>query len=142
MQKSYYPKPGEVHQDWVVVDATDQTLGRFATRVAGLLLGKSKPAFTPGVDVGDYVIVINAAKIQVTGKKLDEKIYYRHSGYPGGLKEIRLRDQLAKFPDRVITAAVKGMLPRNRHGRKLLKRLKVYGGADHPHAAQKPKAIE
>jgi large subunit ribosomal protein L13 len=106
------------------------------------LLGKNKPTFTPGVDTGDYVIVVNAERITVTGKKLDDKYYYRHSGYPGGLKKINLRDQLAKHPDRVIRQAVWGMLPHNRFGRKLIKKLKVYAGPDHPHLAQNPKPIE
>lgn len=142
MQKTYYPKPGDVSRDWYLVDATQQNLGRLASRVARTLLGKDKPQFTPGVDVGDYVIVINAEKIAVTGKKLDEKIYYRHSGYPGGLKEISLRNQLARFPDRVIKAAVWGMLPHNRYGRKLMKKLNVYAGSEHPHGAQKPKLLK
>jgi large subunit ribosomal protein L13 len=124
-----------------VVDAQGQNLGRLATLIARTLLGKGKPQFTPGVDVGDHVIVINAEKIAVTGKKLDEKIYYRHSGYPGGLKEITLREQLKRHPDRVIRAAVKGMLPKNRYGRKLLKKLKIYAGPKHGHAAQKPKPL-
>lgn len=139
MQKTYYPKPGEVAHDWYVVDAAGQNLGRFATQVARLLLGKDKPQFTPGVDIGDFVIVVNAEKIAVTGKKLDDKFYYRHSGYPGGLKQISLRDQLERFPERVIRSAVWGMLPHNRYGRKLMKKLKIYTGPDHPHAAQKPQ---
>lgn len=142
MQKTYYPKPGELKHEWYIIDASGQNLGRLATRVAHVMLGKDKPQFTPGVDVGDYVVVINAEKIEVTGKKLDAKIYYRHSGYPGGLKQITLRNQLERFPDRVITAAVWGMLPKNRHGRKLMRKLKVYVGPDHPHAAQKPKTYK
>ncbi|NIS79326.1 MAG: 50S ribosomal protein L13 [Anaerolineales bacterium] len=142
MQKTYYPKPGDVTKEWFVVDATDQNLGRLASGIARVLLGKDKPQFTPGVDVGDYVIVLNVEKIAVTGKKLDDKMYYRHSGYPGGLKKISLRDQLAKFPDRVIKAAVWGMLPHNRYGRKIMNNLKVYAGSKHPHAAQKPKALK
>ena len=106
-----------------------------------MLLGKSKPEFTPGVDVGDFVIVINAEKIAVTGNRLDQKIYYRHSGYPGGLKQITLRNQLDKFPDRVIRSAVRGMIPRNRFGRKLIKKLKIFRGPDHPHSAQKPETL-
>jgi large subunit ribosomal protein L13 len=141
VQKTYYPKPGEVQREWYLVDASGHTLGRFATQIAQLLIGKAKPQYTPGVMIGDFVIVINAEKIATTGKKLDEKMYYRHSGYPGGLKKITLRDQLAKEPKRVIKSAVKGMLPRNRQGRKLLKNLKVYAGPSHPHAAQKPKVI-
>jgi len=142
VQKTYYPKPGDVTKEWYVVDAADQNLGRLATKVARILLGKDKPQFTPGVDVGDYVVVVNAKKITVTGKKLDDKFYYRHSGYPGGLKKISLRNQLAKFPDRVITAAVWGMLPHNRMGRKIIKKLKVYAGPDHPHKAQNPKTLK
>lgn len=142
MQKTYYPKPGDVTKEWYVVDAAGQNLGRLATRLARILLGKDKPQFTPGVDVGDYVVVVNAEKIAVTGKKLDDKFYYRHSGYPGGLKKISLRNQLAKFPDRVITAAVWGMIPHNRMGRKIIKKLKVYAGPDHPHTAQNPKTLK
>lgn len=142
MQKTYYPKPGDVTKEWYVVDAAGQNLGRLATRLARILLGKDKPQFTPGVDVGDYVVVVNAEKIAVTGKKLDDKFYYRHSGYPGGLKKISLRNQLAKFPDRVITAAVWGMIPHNRMGRKIIKKLKVYAGPDHPHRAQNPKTLK
>lgn len=141
VQKTYYPKPGEVIRDWYLIDAADQNLGRLATKVAHVILGKDKPQFTPGVDIGDFVVIINAEKIAVTGKKLDDKFYYRHSGYPGGLKQISLRNQLAKFPDRVIRAAVWGMLPHNRYGRKLMGKLKIYAGPKHPHAAQKPKLL-
>jgi large subunit ribosomal protein L13 len=141
VQKTYYPKPDDVTQEWVLVDANDQTLGRLATRIATLLLGKHKPAFTPGVDMGDFVVVVNAKRIRVTGNKLDDKIYYRHTGYPGGLKEVKLRDQLAKHPDRVIRSAVWGMVPHNRYGRKLMKKLKVYSGPEHPHEAQQPKRL-
>ena len=142
MQKTYYPKPGEVSRKWYVVDASNQNLGRLATRIATILLGKEKPEFTPGVDIGDFVIVLNAEKIAVTGKKLDDKIYYRHSGYPGGIKQITLRNQLEKHPDRVITSAVWGMIPHNRYGRKVMKKLKVYRGSEHPHAAQKPETLK
>jgi large subunit ribosomal protein L13 len=142
VQKTYVPKSGEITHEWVLVDANGQNLGRLATRISIVLLGKNKPTFTPGVDTGDYVIVVNAERITVTGKKLDDKYYYRHSGYPGGLKKINLRDQLAKHPDRVIRQAVWGMLPHNRFGRKLIKKLKVYAGPDHPHLAQNPKPIE
>jgi large subunit ribosomal protein L13 len=141
VQKSYYPKPGEVERRWVLVDAQDQRLGRLATRIARMLMGKDKPSFTPGVETGDFVVVVNAEKVTVTGKRMDEKVYYRHSGYPGGLKRITLRDQLARFPERVLQSAVWGMLPHNRYGRKLLKRLKVYAGAEHPHEAQKPERL-
>ena len=136
MQKSYYPKAAEIKRDWIVVDANGQTLGRIATQIAALLLGKHKPTFTPGVPMGDNVVVINAASITVTGNKLNEKFYYHHSGYPGGLKSISLRDQLNQHPDRVIKAAVWGMLPHNKMGRETLKRLKVYSGAEHPHGTQ------
>jgi large subunit ribosomal protein L13 len=143
--KSYYPKAAEIQPQWLLVDAAGQNLGRLATRVASLLLGKHKPTFTPGVGVGDYVVVINARHITVTGTrtstKLTEKMYYHHSGYPGGLKAINLRDLLEKYPDRVIRAAVWGMLPHNRFGRQLMKRLKVYGGAEHPHTAQNPQTV-
>jgi large subunit ribosomal protein L13 len=142
VQKTYYPKPDEIKREWLIVDAQGQNLGRLSTRIARLLLGKEKPEFTPGVDVGDFVIVINAQQITVTGNRLDDKMYYRHSGYPGGLKKISLRDQLAKRPDRVIRSAVWGMLPHNRLGRKLLKKLKVYGGADHPHQGQMPRVVD
>ena len=142
MQKTYYPKPGDVTREWYVVDAMDRNLGRLASRIARVLMGKDKPQYTPGVDVGDFVIVINAERIAVTGKRLDQKIYYRHSGYPGGLKKISLRDQLAKAPERVIRSAVWGMIPHNRFGRKLLKKLKVYAGPEHPHQAQSPQVLE
>jgi large subunit ribosomal protein L13 len=141
VQKTYYPKREEISQSWYLVDASGQNLGRLATQIAGVLLGKSKPEFTPGVDIGDHVIVINAEKITVTGNRLDQKVYYRHSGYPGGLKRITLRNQLEKFPERVIRSAVWGMIPRNRYGRKLMKKLKIYGGPEHPHKAQKPTAL-
>ncbi len=142
MQKTYVPKSGDITHEWVLVDANGQNLGRLATQISTVLLGKNKPTFTPGVDTGDYVVVVNAERITVTGNKLDDKYYYRHSGYPGGLKTINLRDQLAKYPDRVIRQAVWGMLPHNRYGRKLIKKLKVYAGPDHPHMAQDPKPME
>lgn len=140
MDKTYVPK-GKQEGDWLVLDANDQVLGRFATRVAMILMGKTKPQYTPGVDTGDFVIVLNASKITVTGNRMSEKIYYSHSGYPGGLKSISLRDQLKSHPDRVIQAAVWGMLPHNKWGRAMLKKLKVYGGNEHPHAAQNPKLV-
>jgi len=136
MQKSYYPKAAEIKRDWIVVDANGQTLGRVATQIAARLLGKHKPTFTPGVPMGDNVVVINAANITVTGNKLSEKVYHHHSGYPGGLKSISLKDQLDQHPDRVIRAAVWGMLPHNKMGRETLKHLKIYAGAEHPHGAQ------
>lgn len=142
MQKTYYPKPDELSRKWVLVDAEGQNLGRLASGIARVLLGKDKPQYTPGVDVGDFVIVVNAEKISVTGKRLDQKMYYRHSGYPGGLKKINLRDQLAKFPERVIQSAVWGMVPHNRYGRKLMRKLRVYSGPNHPHAAQQPTTIK
>ncbi len=129
----------EASREWYVVDAAGQNLGRLATQIAIVLRGKHKPLYTPGLDCGDFVIVINADKVRVTGRKLDQKIYYRYSGYPGGLAEISLRDQLAKHPERVIEAAVKGMLARNRLRDQLVSKLKVYAGAKHPHQAQQPK---
>lgn len=125
--------------EWYMVDATGMTLGRLATQIATVLKGKHKPIYTPSMDCGDYVIVINADKVRVTGRKLDQKIYYHFSGYPGGLKEVLLRDQMSQHPDRVMQAAVRGMLPHNKLGRQLIKKLKVYAGAEHPHAAQQPK---
>lgn len=142
MQKTYVPKSGDITNDWVLVDANGKNLGRLASKISSILLGKNKPTFTPGVDTGDYVVVVNAERITVTGNKMEDKYYYRHSGYPGGLKRINLKDQLAKYPDRVIRQAVWGMLPHNRYGRKVIKKLKIYAGPDHPHEAQHPKAIE
>ena len=142
MHKTYMAKPGEVKREWYVVDATGKTLGRLAAEIATILRGKHKPQYTPHVDVGDFVIVVNAEKIAVTGRKLDQKRYYRHSGYPGGLRSVTLRQQLERHPDRVIRAAVKGMLPKNRLGRRMLKKLKVYAGPEHPHQAQQPKPLD
>lgn len=142
MEKTYVPKSGDLSQSWVLVDANDQNLGRLASRIATLLLGKHKPSFTPGVEIGDTVVVVNAERVRVTGNKLDEKMYYRHSNYPGGLKEVSLRHQLAKHPDRVLKSAVWGMLPHNKMGRKLMKNLKIYAGPEHPHAAQQPKGLD
>jgi large subunit ribosomal protein L13 len=139
---TYVTKPNDIKRDWYVVDAQGQTLGRLATRIAAVLKGKHKPIYSPSMDTGDYVVVINAKKIVATGRKLDEKMYYRHTGYPGGLRRINLRDQLEKHPERVISAAVRGMLPHNRLGRAMFKKLKVYAGAEHPHAAHKPKTLE
>ncbi|OGO15348.1 MAG: 50S ribosomal protein L13 [Chloroflexi bacterium RBG_16_48_8] len=141
VQKTYHPKPDQLSREWVLVDAEGQNLGRIASGIARILIGKNKPQFTPGVDVGDFVIVINAEKIAVTGKRLDQKMYYHHSGYPGGLKKINLRNQLATFPNRVIESAVWGMVPHNRYGRKLMRKLRIYKGPNHPHAAQQPKTI-
>jgi len=140
--KTYTVKAGEIERRWFVVDAQGKTLGRLATQVARILRGKHKPVFCPHLDVGDYVIIINAAKIRVTGKKLDTKRYYRYSGYPGGLKSVVLSEQLKKHPDRVLVHAIRGMLPKNRLGRAMLKKLKVYAGDKHPHAAQRPEPLE
>jgi large subunit ribosomal protein L13 len=140
--KTSSAKPHEIERKWFVIDAQGQTLGRLATRVATVLRGKHKPIYTPHIDCGDYVIVVNAEKINVTGQKLDQKIYYRHSGYPGGLKQVTLRRQLQTHPERVIEAAVRGMLPKNRLGRKMFRKLKVYDGPEHPHQAQQPEPLD
>jgi len=140
--KTYSAKPGEIERDWYLVDADGQTLGRLATQVADRLRGKGKPQYTPHVDTGDFVVVVNAEKVRVTGKKLDEKRYYRHSGYPGGLRSRSLREQLDRQPAEVLRKAVKGMLPRNRLGRAQLTKLKIYAGPEHPHAAQSPKPFD
>lgn len=140
--KTYVTKPADIERKWLVVDAEGQTLGRLATQIAVLLRGKHKPIYSPSVDCGDYVVVINAEKIAVTGNRMDQKVYYRHSGYPGGLKQIGLRDQLEKYPTRPVELAVKGMLPKNKLGRKMFKKLKVYAGAEHPHEAQMPEPYE
>ncbi|HLE15805.1 MAG TPA: 50S ribosomal protein L13 [Anaerolineales bacterium] len=142
MQKTYTPKAGEITHQWVLVDAEGKNLGRLATKISGVLLGKNKPIFTPGVDTGDFVVVINAERIAVTGNKLEDKNYYHYTGYPGGMKQIALKDQLRKHPDRVIRRAVWGMLPHNRYGRKIIKKLKIYSGPEHPHQAQNPKPLE
>jgi large subunit ribosomal protein L13 len=142
MMKTYTAKPGEIQRDWYVVDAEGQTLGRLATRIADQLRGKNKPRYTPHVDTGDFVIVVNAEKIHVTGKKLDTKMVRWHSGYPGGLKERTLRQQLERRPTEVIRKAVKGMLPKNRLAAAQLTKLKVYAGPDHPHHAQAPRNLE
>jgi large subunit ribosomal protein L13 len=140
--KTYNAKPGEIERRWYVVDAEGQTLGRLATRIAETLRGKGKAVYTPHVDTGDFVVVVNAEKIAVTGKKLDEKMVYRHSGYPGGLKTRPLREELERRPTEVLRRAVKGMLPRNRLARKQLLKLKIYAGPEHPHAAQAPEPLE
>lgn len=140
--KTYTPKPEDIQREWFVIDAKDQNLGRLATQIAVLLRGKHKPMFSPHMDVGDFVIVLNCDKIVVTGNKLEEKTYYRHSQYPGGLKSRTLKELLEKFPERVIQNAVKGMLPRNKLGRKMIKKLKIYTGDSHPHQAQQPKVYE
>lgn len=140
--KTYSAKAEDVERKWYVVDATGQTLGRMASRIATILRGKGKPYFTPHVDCGDFVIVVNAEKIHVTGKKMTDKLYHRHSGYPGGLKTLTLRQMLDRSPERVITLAVKRMLPKNNLGRHMLKKLKVYAGPEHPHEAQHPEPLE
>ncbi len=139
--KTWNAKPGEIARRWYVVDAEGQTLGRLATRIADVLRGKDKPTYTPHVDTGDFVVVVNAEKIQVTGNKLDQKMYHRHSGYPGGLRSRTLREQLDRRPTEVIRKAVKGMLPRNRLGRAQIGKLKIYAGPEHPHEAQAPEAL-
>jgi large subunit ribosomal protein L13 len=140
--KTWNAKPGEVSRDWYVVDAEGQTLGRLATQIADTLRGKNKPQYTPHVDTGDFVVVVNAEKVAVTGNKLDEKLYHRHSGYPGGLRTRTLREQLERRPTEVIRKAVKGMLPRNRLSRAQLTKLKVYAGPEHPHEAQSPEPLK
>ena len=139
--KTISVRPQDVRHEWYVVDATDQILGRHATQVAHRLRGKHKPEYTPHVDTGDYIVIINADQIRVTGNKLAQKVRYHHSGYPGGIKEIALEDELRQHPARVIENAVKGMIPRNRLGRAVLSKLRVYAGKEHPHEAQKPKPI-
>jgi large subunit ribosomal protein L13 len=140
--KTYNAKPGEVERRWYVVDADGQTLGRLATRIADTLRGKDKAQYTPHVDTGDFVVVVNAEKVRVTGNKLDQKRYYRHSGYPGGLRSRTLREQLERRPTEVIRKAVKGMLPRNRLARQQINKLKIYAGPEHPHEAQAPQPLE
>ena len=142
MEKTYVTKEESVQREWFVVDASGQTLGRLAAQVAYVLRGKHKPIYSPAVDTGDFVIVVNAEKVHVTGRKLDQKMYYRYSGYPGGLNEMTLRNLLQRHPTRVIEHAVRGMLPKNRLGRKMFKKLKVYAGPDHPHGAQQPRPLE
>jgi large subunit ribosomal protein L13 len=139
--KTQFAKKGEIERKWYVVDAKDMVLGRLASRVAAYLRGKTKPVFTPNVDTGDFVIVVNADKIRLTGRKLEGKVYYHHSGYPGGLKAETAGERLNRSPEKLIIGAVKGMLPKNRLGRVMLKKLKVYRGAEHPHTAQKPEPL-
>ncbi|HLD46689.1 MAG TPA: 50S ribosomal protein L13 [Desulfobaccales bacterium] len=136
--KSYTARTGEVLRAWYVVDAQDKVLGRLASRIAMVLRGKTKPTFTPHIDTGDFVVVVNAAQVQLTGRKLDNKFYYHHSGFPGGIKEISARKLLQKKPEDVLRHAVRGMLPKNSLGRQLLKKLKIYAGGEHPHEAQRP----
>ena len=140
--KTYNAKPGEIAREWYVVDAEGQTLGRLATRIADTLRGKGKPQYTPHVDTGDFVVVVNAEKIAVTGNKLDQKMYYRHSGYPGGLRSRTLREQLDRRPEEVLRVAVRGMLPKNRLARQQLGKLKIYAGPEHPHEAQSPQPLQ
>ena len=140
--RTFSPKPGDIEDKWYVIDAHDKVLGRLASETAKILRGKHKPQFTPHVNCGDHVVVINAEKVKVTGKKPLQKLYRRHSGWPGGLKTIIYRDMQKKFPERIIHLAVKGMLPKNRLGRAMAKKLRVYAGPDHPHASQKPEAME
>lgn len=141
IHKTFVAKPADIERVWYVVDATDLTLGRLATQIASVLRGKHKPEYTPHEDVGDFVVVVNAEKVQVTGRKLDQKQYYHHTGYPGGIKSITLRKQLQKHPERVIEHAVRGMLPHGSLGRRQFKKLKVYAGPEHPHQAQSPKPL-
>ena len=140
--KTYTARAEDIEREWFLVNAEGKTLGRLASEIAQVLRGKHKPIYTPHLDCGDFVIVVNAEKVRVTGRKLDQKMYYRHTGYPGGIKSISLRNQLQKHPERVLQAAVRGMLPKNRLGRKLFKKLKVYAGDSHPHQAQQPKVLE
>ena len=140
--KTHSTKPSEIERQWYVVDAQGQTLGRLASEIAKILKGKHKPIYAPNLDTGDFVIVVNAEKIHVTGRKMDQKLYHRHSGYPGGLTSITLGEQLKRHPTRVIRSAVRGMLPHNKLGRSMLSKLKVYAGDAHPHAAQEPKPLE
>ena len=139
---TYVTKPTEVQREWYVVDAQGKTLGRLATEIARVLRGKHKPIFQPNIDTGDFVIVVNCDKVVVTGNKMEDKFYARHSGYPGGFKSVTLREQMQQHPDRVIQEAVWGMLPHTRLGRQQIRKLKIYRRADHPHAAQKPKPLE
>jgi large subunit ribosomal protein L13 len=140
--RTFTEKKEEIAREWYVVDAEGQTLGRLASRIAPILKGKHKPTYTPYLDCGDFVIIVNAEKVRVTGRKLDQKFYHHHSGYPGGLKSISLRQQLDRHPERVLEAAVRGMLPKNKLGRRMIKKLKVYAGDSHPHEAQLPKPLE
>jgi large subunit ribosomal protein L13 len=140
--KTFSAKAESVRRDWYVVDATDQVLGRLATEIARRLRGKHKPEYTPHVDTGDYIVVVNAEKVRLTGNKMDDKIYYHHTGYPGGIKAVDAKTQIAKHPSRVIESAVKGMMPKNPLGRSMLSKLRVYSGPSHTHQAQQPKSLE
>ncbi len=141
MEKTYIPKANEIKETWYLVDANEQYLGRLATQISAVLLGKHEPNFTPGMDTGAHVVVVNCERIRVTGRKLDDKFYNHHSLYPGGLYTVSLRQQLEKHPDRVIRAAVWGMLPHNKYGRQVIKKLKIYAGPEHPHEAQNPQPL-
>ncbi len=142
LQKTFTPTPADIKREWFVVDATDQTLGRLASDVANILRGKHKPTYAPHMDGGDFVVIINAEKVAVTGNKAVQKLYYRHSGYPGGLSELSFEQMQERYPERIIEGAVRGMIPKNRLGRQILTKLKVYAGSDHPHAAQNPQPLE
>jgi large subunit ribosomal protein L13 len=142
IQKTHFTTPNEISRKWYVVDAQGLTLGRLASKIAQVLRGKNKPEFVPNLDVGDFVVVVNCEKIHVTGRRLDQKMYYRHSGYPSGLRSRSLREMLAKHPERVIKFAVKGMLPKGPLGRSMLTKMKIYVGTEHPHEAQKPEVLE
>ncbi len=142
MIKTFIAKKEDVQRDWYVIDATDKVLGRMASRIAMILQGKTKPIYTPHVDTGDFVVVTNAEKIKLTGNKMNEKVYYTHSGYPGGFKEIPIKKWMEKHPDRIVNLAVKRMLPKTKLGSAMLKKLKVYAGPDHSHEAQRPKTLE
>jgi large subunit ribosomal protein L13 len=141
-QKTYVVKEADIQRKWILVDASGQTLGRLASRIAQVLKGKHKPTYSPHLDGGDYVVVINADKIAVTGRKMDQKAYYRHTGYPGGIRETNLRGLLERHPTHALKFAVRGMLPKNRLGRRMIKKLKIYAGPEHPHQAQQPEPVE
>ena len=141
-QKTYVVKEADIQRQWILVDASGQTLGRLASRIAQVLKGKHKPTYSPHLDGGDYVVVINADKIAVTGRKMDQKAYYRHTGYPGGIRETNLRGLLDRHPTYALKFAVRGMLPKNRLGRRMIKKLKIYAGPEHPHQAQQPEPVE
>ena len=142
MIKTFIAKKEDVQRDWYVIDATDKVLGRMASRIAMILQGKTKPIYTPHVDTGDFVVVTNARKIKLTGNKMNDKVYYTHSGYPGGFKEIPIKKWMEKHPDRIVNLAVKRMLPKTKLGSAMIKKLKIYAGPDHSHEAQQPKALE
>jgi len=142
LQKTFTPKPADITREWHLVDATDQTLGRLASDVANILRGKHKPTYAPHLDGGDFVVIVNAEKVAVTGNKAVQKLYYRHSGFPGGLSELSFEQMQERYPERIIETAVRGMVPKNRLGRQVLTKLKVYAGSEHPHAAQKPQPLE